>query len=680
MSIIIDTSWYYVPLCLALGAAYAAALYYIATSREQRQAMSRGTRLCLAALRFVSVSAIALLLLAPTVKHTAHEREKPVVAVAYDRSQSTMLTADSSYYRTTFASDIESLTHRLEADYEVALIPFGDQTTDIADALSQVRERYAGRNLGALVLATDGIYNQGSNPTAAARELGAPIYCIAMGDTTVRCDAAVADVRMARTVLLGSRFPVEVTLRADHLQGQHRTLKVEHRGHTIATRTLTFADDRATSVEAFELEAKEAGLQSFTFTLSPATGEASEANNRRTVTVEVIDNRQKVAIVYAAPHPDVAALVQAIGANPAYEVQTIAASDFTGPASLHRGGYSVAIFHNLPNDRTDLKGLPDDMPALFILGSQTNLPRFNALHTGLSIVTKISKTTEALPVWNDAFTLFALSPEDARRVEQWPPLSAPFGDYRTTPAVQTLFTARLGQVASRQPLVTFATLGAARRGIVAGEGLWRWRMADYRLNGSHSIFDALIGKMLTLTAMQTRREQFSVEAQTIYRTGEPVTLRAVLYNDSYEPINTPDATLVLSGSQQAEYSMGRSGTGYSLTLPPLPAGHYGYEGRTILDGRRLVSRGSFAVEELALEELSLTANHTLLRTMAKERGGALIEPADIASLPALIADRGDVKPVIYSHTRHSALVGMPWLLVAIVLLLGTEWIIRKLKL
>lgn len=673
MKVILDTDWYYVLLCLLLGAAYAAVLYFLGRRGE----MSARLRWLLAVVRFLAVSLIALLLLAPLAKRETTRHEKPVVALLEDRSRSIYLTRDSAYYRTEFAADLDEMAAKMEDDYDVVRIPFGDQSTDIAAALSKVHEQYSGRNLGAVMLITDGIYNEGANPATAVEGLSAPVYCVALGDTAVRRDAALADIRVNRTAYLGNSFPLEVTVRANRMDGQRRNLTIEHEGHTVASRQLQFDGPSITIAETFVLEADKAGLQRYTINLSPTDGEAITANNHRSVTVDVIDGRQKIAIVPAAPHPDVAALAAAIGSNAAYEAKIIKIDDLKNLTQLQKDGYNLVIFHNLPNAAHDLKGLPGALPTLFVIGAQTDLPRFNALHQGLEIVTKLSKQTEALPVWNRDFGLFTLDDDAARRIEQWPPLSAPFGDYRLGGGTQSLLTAKVGQVVSRQPVAAFSSQGEARRGFIAGEGLWRWRLADYRLNNSHETFNTLISKMLNFTALQAVKEQFHINANAIYRTDEPVVIGAELYNDSYEPVNTPEATIVVKGEQQAEYTFNRAGTGYTLNLGVLPAGHYTYQGATTMNGRRLTSAGAFVVEELVLEELTLTADHSLLATIAATTGGEVLEPSEISSFSDIIKQRDDIKSVIYSQTRYSELIGLPWVFVLIMLLLGAEWVARK---
>ena len=53
-------------------------------------------------------------------------------------------------------------------------------------------------------------------------------------------------------------------------------------------------------------------------------------------------------------------------------------------------------------------------------------------------------------------------------------------------------------------------------------------------------------------------------------------------------------------------------------------------------------------------------------------------PADsLAQLPSLLAARDDIRSVIYSHTRYTDLLNLPWVLLLILLLLTLEWSLRK---
>jgi hypothetical protein len=316
------------------------------------------------------------------------------------------------------------------------------------------------------------------------------------------------------------------------------------------------------------------------------------------------------------------------------------------------------------------------LPQIFIIGAQTDLPRFNALHSGLEIVTKTKKTNEVTAVYNDRFSLFHYDAGDGAALEQLPPLTSPFGEVRTSSSLQSLLTARLGTIDTRQPLVAATAQGAVRRAFVWGEGLWKWRLNDYLNNSSHEHFDRLVSQLVTFTAMSDQRELFSVDADRHYSVGDNIVLRAQLYNDAYEPFNTPDAKLSLKGdSLDADYEFARQGNGYTLSLGSLPEGLYRYRATTTsADGKSLAAEGSFAVEALHLELANLTADHTLLRTLSSITGGQMYYSDQLSELSDQLSS---LKPVIYTHTRFSELLSLPWILGLIILLLGAEWVMRK---
>ena len=687
MRLISDFPWWCALLCLLCGVAYSLALYGIG---RRTDAFSPRLRWTLAALRCVAVTLIALLLLAPMARRETTRKEKPIILVAQDNSQSILLTADSLRIRNAYAEAMTDLIDNLKKDYDVRCYTFGtslregdtlsydEAATDMGDALSQLSQRYANRNVGALLLASDGIFNQGVNPTTLCQGLPYPIYTVGLGDTAIRRDARIAHLRYNTIATLSNQFPLEITVGATRLQGVQRTLTVSHNGTTLFSKTLTYTSADYSATEQVLLAADKPGLQTYTIAIAAADGEVSLRNNTRTITIEVLDGHQRVAILAAAPHPDVAALSRSLESNLNYEVESMLAADFKGKAE----DYDLLILHNLPARGQALPSWMErlEVPTLFVLGSQTDLSRFNNMRLGLEINARIQKTNEVTPLLNNAFALFALDEETQQRLERFPPLSSPFGDYKTAPNTQTLFTARLGTVQSGLPLVAFAQKGGTRFGFVCGEGLWRWRMADYGANQSHDAFDALVNKMVTYTAMQAHKEKLHVECDRLFRAGEAVVLDAMLYDDNFEPLNKPELTLTLTGDalpQAKEYLFNRTANAYSLHLGRLDPGRYAYQAATTYNGQPLTAKGTFSVEALQLEDLTLVADHSLLNTLSQSTSGALLSPDSLALLPDMLRQRDDIKTILSSHTRYTSLLSLPWLFILIVVLLGGEWILRK---
>ena len=191
---IIDYPWYFVLLCLLLGAAYAAGLYYVG-----HRHFGKGVNALLAMLRFVAVTVIALLLLAPVAKRTVHERQKPLIVMVDDCSESVRMSADSAFslsdlwYKIWDKDDLKDNSRMI---YNADASNTGQ--TDISAMLE------VSPDAAAIVLASDGIYNRGQNPTTTAERLGIPVYTVALGDTTPRCDAALSNIRHNRIAYLGN--------------------------------------------------------------------------------------------------------------------------------------------------------------------------------------------------------------------------------------------------------------------------------------------------------------------------------------------------------------------------------------------------------------------------------------------------------------------------------------------
>ena len=655
---IIDYPWYFVLFCLLAGAAYAAVLYFVGPA-----SFTRRLRWGLSVLRFLAVSLIAFLLLAPLSKQKVNERQLPHVVLLRDVSQSVALGVDSAF-------SFDGMADGLESRCRISVDSFGTAGhTDIGNAL----ERYRGDDVAALVLASDGIHNRGANPTTVAERLSFPVYCVALGDTTPQRDAALMSLRCNRIAMIGNSFPVEFTVAATLLGGHEAKLTVsDARGRQLHAQSVRYSDDDFSQAYTVNLTASEPGLQRYTLHLATVEGEVMESNNVLSFYVDVIDTRRRVAIFADAPHPDLAALKRALESNPNYEAEIVLADDVVRGKWKADGDISLAILHNLPSKRHPSIDFAKELPQLYIIGLQTDLARFNALHTGLEIVAKAARTNEVTAIHQPSFSLFALDADDAAVIEALPPLAAPFGEGRVSADLQTLFGARLGSIDTRQPLVVATAQGDRRRAFIWGEGIWRWRLADYQMHQSHQHVDRLVSQLITFTSLQADRNRLQVETERSYAAGAPIVLRAQLYNEAYQLVNGPEVKLAISGdSLKADYTFRRTANSYSLTLPNLPEGLYRYHASTD-DG--LTDDGSFAVEALNLEQQSLVADHSLLTTLSVLTGGEIYTPSHLSPLTSHLSS---LKPTIYTHTRYAEMLRMPMALILILLLLAAEWVLRK---
>ncbi|HNW54801.1 MAG TPA: hypothetical protein PKN21_11060, partial [Bacteroidales bacterium] len=219
-------SWFLL-VCLLAGGAFASLLYF----RERNSDFGKGKVRLLAVLRGLSVTLIAFLLLSPLVKKTSRLSERPIVLLALDNSSSITQGRDSAYYKNEFAVNFRKLAEKLSGKFDVRTFTFGEKVTDgltpsftenqtnMEALFREVRDRFSNRNLAAMVLAGDGIYNQGTDPLYASDNAPYSIYTVALGDTSQHKDILISRVNYNRIAFLGNDFPVEITITAHKATG-----------------------------------------------------------------------------------------------------------------------------------------------------------------------------------------------------------------------------------------------------------------------------------------------------------------------------------------------------------------------------------------------------------------------------------------------------------------------------
>ncbi len=686
-------SWLII-LCVALAAGFALALYF----REQAGEFPRYLKIILGMIRFAAVFLIAFLLLSPFTRNLIREKEKPVVIVAVDNSESILINQDSAYYKEDFGAELDRMISQLEEVAEVNVYHFGESlipalNADGTDKKPGFREKasnlgaifpeldniYANRNVGAMIVATDGLFNAGSNPLYLSSNRPYPLYTIALGDTSIQKDQIITQVNYNRLVFLNNRFPFEIVVHAHELQGSRSRVRVFSGENELFSQEFIIQQNDFTQIFNAVFEARETGLKKYVVTVESLEGELSLTNNRKEVFVEVLDARNRVLILASAPHPDVSALKQAILSNRNYEADFFLFRDFTGQPEQ----YNLVILHQVPSLAEPAAALLSELeekgiPALFIAGSTTDFARLNQAQDAVRILFSRAVLDEAVPVYNKSFTSFSLDASTVSWLSDLPPLTVPLGEYQASNASKTLIYQRLGNLETSRPMVTFYDSPQGRKGLITGEGIWKWRLFDYARNQDHSRFNELVNKMVQYLSLREQKKNFRVYHASSFRENEDVIFSAEIYDESFELTTMPEIRLRITNDEgnQFPYAFNKSGNSYRLNAGRFPPGNYTWEAVTE-GGESYQATGSFSVALVDLEALNTVADHRLLRQMADENKGRMVFPVEMNALAAEISGRDDIRPVTYTRKKFTELLGEWWLLALITTLLASEWFLRK---
>lgn len=676
-------------ICPVLGLIFALALYY----RDRRlYDLSRGIRIFLAALRFAAVTIIAFFLLEPLIRQFKTELEEPVVVVAIDNSSSLLLNKDSAKTRSAineltsvalkdFSGKFETVVYTFGQDVERnGQVDFSQPVTDISALFQALKDRYSNRNLGAVILASDGIYNRGSNPRYALGGLNVPVYALALGDTTIRKDVLIAEIAANRLAFLGNNFPIESRIRADKYRGASLTCSLIKDGDVLEKKSIDINADQFESTVRFLVEARQPGLQRYTIQVSPLEEEMTLANNSASVIVDVIDSRQKVLILAHSPHPDIFALRRAIESSDNYEVDVAFQNDFS---VSEMDVYNIIVLHQIPSIGTSealqraVNG--SDKPIFAVVGGQTIIKQMPSFGLGVQLTGGKNSFNDVNGVLNPAFSKFNLDKSINDFIGQAPPLQVPFGNWRLSNSAEIVINQKVGDINTSDPLLLVNEVNEEKNAILLGEGIWRWRLYDYALNETHRQFDGLITSLIQYLAVKEDKRFFRVDGPRDLMENEPIIFNAELYNPAYEAVNDAEAKMTIADPEGKTYpfNFSRTDRAYRLNAGSLPVGTYTYTAKVERGGTQYTDQGSFSVQPFELEGANLRANHKLLYNIAENSGGQLIYPSEISSAINAINRSERATPVSYSTEILSSLLNLGWPLFLIILLLSTEWFIRK---
>lgn len=636
----------------------------------------------LATLRSIVVFLTCLLLLAPLISIHKNETQKPLILFLQDNSESigAALQADSNSYK----EQAQTLISRLEKDYKVIKWGFGNdiqkdslfqyhqQATDIGNALSQAVEYYGQQNLGAIILATDGRFNQGFNPQFQELAYQGSLYAAAIGDTSIRKDLRIANVYANKTVALNGQFEIRADVLADYCAGYNNSVQLtEASGNATGNAAISIATDKFDKAVSFTIKADKAGLHHYIITVPAADGEKNTANNRKDIYVEVVSEKKNILIAAAAPHPDVNAIREALSGLENYNTTIRIGSDI--PADI--SGYQVIILHSLPAANAALPQLTKaPKPVWYIMGQGTD-----AAAVAQAQIAQLNVNTLNLQnnfaQYSSSFNAFMMPANVNAVMDKMPPLASPAGNVEASPNTLTLFSSKT----NAQP-IWMLQQGNVPKALLTGEGLWRWRMYEYRFFNSHHVVDEAIRQTVSFLSMHVNENPFRVEIpKYIWSDREAISMNAYLLNANNEQVNQPDVQMALtdSASSKQNYTLEKSGSAYKLNIGTRAAGNYSYTARTVYNGRTYIANGNFSVQNISLEMMETGADYPLLYRLSHKYNGVAVPAKNIASLYDSIRLNETIKPVIQTTHESIPLIDWKWFFFLILLFAVSEWLLRK---
>lgn len=624
-------------------------------------------------IRFLGITALFTLLLAPSVRKVINRVEDPIIAIALDNSQSVIQRENNDEQ---ILELIEFFEQELQdRNLEVNITTFNDSmnfnlsTTNLSDLMKRVDTKMERQHFVGTILLTDGVYNRGSSPLY--KNYITPLFTIGLGDTIPPKDVSITRTLYNKVTFKGNETPIRLEISQEGYDNREVTVQIRERGNLVEEKKIRL---RNTIQEVeFTIKSETEGLRHLVATISDLGNESTLENNRSNVFMEVIDGRQQVLIVANAPHPDIKAIRNTLTETGNYQTEVyIPEIQNEKPSEV----YDVVIFHGAFT--SGINFTPKENPGLwYIMSNESSITSANKTLPFLNIERRGSQPDKVVGSFNQSFSKYKI--ENVSAFEEYPPVEVPFGNYSLSGPAEILMYQKLGSVKTQKPLMAVFDDGSQKSAVLLGQDIWKWKLQEFAVDGKADQFANLIIKTVQFLSIKNDKKQFRFSTrETNFTDSESILFDAEVYNDIYERIygNSMDITISSENGTSQIFSFTDSEFNSTFKSPSFPPGIYQYVASTKIGDKTLRDRGEFSVQNINPEFLNLAANHQLLKNLSDKTGGSYSHFADAARLIDEIEAR-DFKSIIKSEEELIPLYRAWWWYLIIFSLFSMEWFLRK---
>lgn len=656
----IESSSFYILICISLAFIFTFSLY-----NNKINPISRNVNLFLFVIRFSYLSVILLLLLSPIIKLDNNYFEDPILIFAKDNS--TSIKEDVN-------DELILLKNNLN-DFKTYEFSFSDKIyngfkentglkSNFSNLFVELNNKFEGRNVAGLILASDGSYNTGLNPQYLSYNF--PVYCIALGDTAFKKDLRIDKVESNEVTFLGNSFPLEISIASSIKNDVKSRLVIKDGKIKLYDEIVTFKKDNNYKIVKLDLIANKVGLLSLDIKILPVKGEKNLTNNIFTKYIDVIDYSSSILILKNNNTPDLAAFNNSISKNPRYNVVI---KEIDEQYIIDK--YKLIVLFGI-----DV--IPDSL-----LNNKVSLIVFNSVssyYKNFEKNRKLSNDKNKYPIsisLNKRFSKFTFSDELNNLVKDAPPLFSSNFDQKLNGNFDFILNNTQLKSLAKSSVMMIKYIDERKIAFITAEGFWRWKYYDFKINNSNIAFDEIFLKLTQYLIIDDDKSLLRIKHKNDYNQDENVVIYAELYNESYELVNDKEIKFSISNNSlnTKEYIFSKKENTLFVDLGVLEPGKYNYIAS--IEGGDENKTGFFNVKKIQLELFSDVVNHKILNQISNQSGGKLFYLNSLKELESVVKLSALNKKIIHTKQNVVSFLGITNLLILLIFLILLEYFVRK---
>ena len=585
-----------------------------------------------------------------------------------------------------------------------------------------------------VVLFTDGQHNvDGTSPLEMAAQLkdrDIAVHVVGMGTTEVARDLAVLKAETPSAVYPDARLTGHVIVQDGMDPGKPFTVRIEHHGVPVWQREFVTARKRRKLPFDFPIKdivvAEQTRLSRdlryanlplvFNVVIPPVEGESKDDNNGGTLRLNVVTQKPRILFVDTRPRWEFRYLRNLLERDERWDVNTIqanwinAGTPILGPRGNQLGQfpntrdllfqYQLVILGDVGKDLfapTELQWMRDFVQLngggmIFIDGRMerhfnfSGTPVYDLLPVKLAAQGQTElrslETSLRFRSAGGAQAPLMLAADSASNLKIWNDLPGPrwAALSEALPGAETLLEIVDANTQAAIPGLVFRRFGAGRVLYSAFDESWRWRKGVADMH--HQRYWNQVAKWIMEPPFAVQDAFIALDSgPTTYELEETAPIRVRITNPQLaaNPNLKPEAVILREGRVFGTVPLDPDPQSFTFRGETAPLESGDYEVRVRIPGvpdGLIKASTAFTVATNPFGELGrLHCDELLLRQIAKDSGGEYYREEEMQRLVELLGPASDHREI----TEEIQLWQSYWWFAPIMLLLTTEWILRRTK-
>ena len=675
-------------ISVLIGLCFATLLYI----SNKKQHYSRLLNTILFIIRSLSISLIVLLFFNPYIKVNNKVTEPSTIIIAQDNSNSLILNKDSVFYKKDYPLVLDTLVNNLNKKHSIDKYLFGNEVkdfdtidyqdyyTDIHEVLKIIKKDYYKKNVGAVILLSDGISNKSYSPEQDIESFPFPIYTVTLGDTTNYPDLYIKDVFYNKSVPTETTIPIRLVANANNCRNKTMNIKLLVDNEIIEEVEIPVNTNHFSNTIDFNIDSSEEGAKQIDIHIEEIEDELTTKNNSKRLFINVVDKQYKVLFYAKSPHPDLGSIKNILADN--FDIKII----FSNEQLPDLKEYDIIFLHQIPylgmsNFEELNHALKEnkDLPIFYIVGENTDIESFNKIQNLIEINRgAVNSNLDIKPYLNNTFGLFNIDNEIVNEINKFPPLSLPHLEFSYKNNHDILLQANINDISTSNPVLSFSS-DERKNAFLFGTNIWKWKLYDYYNNKSYDNFEEIFTKSVKYLLTEKDKELI-INHKESYLNNEPIIFTADLRNPSQELTNESDLRINISNKNTKkvyEYYFSKKDKSYYLNISTLPKGIYNFTAEAQYGNIIYSEKGSFTVDDVGAEAQDLVANSQRMQLLSSLTGGKNFYVNELDKLTEAIDNDERITSIMREETDYKDLINMKSLFFVILSLVSIEWILRK---